>query len=135
MTSGTFHYTTGQYAPLQDHHDTCLDRGDAFRGSAMMDRPTFHGDIVVADGLPLERLYSRFDAIARGRANGDGPTAFQSVINRLASIQRRAEMNGWTSFVLERSGDTGRLELRGAPTPGEDRILIPEQILPEVSRP
>lgn len=99
-----------------------------------MDRPTFHGDIVVADGLPLERLYSRFDAIARGRANSDGPTAFQSVINRLASIQRHAEMNGWTSFVLERSGDTGRLELRGAPTPGEDRILIPEQILPEVSR-
>jgi hypothetical protein len=56
-------------------------------------------------------------------------------MNRLASVQRRAAMNGWTSFVLERAGDTGRLELRAAPAPGEDRILIPEQILPEVSRP
>jgi hypothetical protein len=31
-----------------------------------MDRPTVRGDVVVADGLPLERLYARFDAIARG---------------------------------------------------------------------
>ena len=56
-----------------------------------MDRPTFDGDIVVADGLPLQRLYARFDAIARGPAFGIGSAAHQSVIARLAFNQKRAE--------------------------------------------
>lgn len=91
-----------------------------------MDRPTLPGDIVVADGLPLERLYARFDAIARGRAPGDSSAAHQSVIERLASNQRRAEALGWTKFVLERAGGSGRLELRGAPAPGRDHELVPD---------
>jgi hypothetical protein len=36
-----------------------------------MDHPTNAGDIVVADGLPLDRLYARFDGLARGRSDGD----------------------------------------------------------------
>ena len=92
-----------------------------------MDRPTFDGDIVIADGLPLQRLYARFDAIARGRAFGTG-SAHQPVIARLASNQKRAESLGWSEFVLERTGSTGRLELRGVPGPGQDRQLVPDAI-------
>ena len=40
-------------------------------GAPVMDRATLAGDIVVADGLPLQRLYARFDEIARGRAAYD----------------------------------------------------------------
>jgi len=94
----------------------------------MMERATFPGDIVVADGLPLERLYARFDAIARGRAPGNSSAAHQSVIERLAANQRRADALGWTEFVLERAGGSGRLELRGAPAPGRDRELVPDAI-------
>lgn len=93
-----------------------------------MDRATFPDDIVVADGLSLERLYARFDAIARGRAPGDSSAAHQSVIGRLASNQRRVEALGWTEFVLERAGGTGRLELRGVPAPGRDHELVPDAI-------
>jgi len=100
-----------------------------------MDRPTFDGDIVVADGLPLQRLYARFDAIARGSAFGIGSAAHQSVIARLAFNQKRAESLGWSEFVLERTRSTGRLELRGAPGPGEDRQLVPDAISYEVPEP
>lgn len=86
------------------------------------------GDIIVADGLPLERLYARFDAIARGRAHGDSSAAHQSVIARLASNQRRAEALGWTDFVLERAGGSGRLELFGTAPNGRDRALVPDAI-------
>jgi hypothetical protein len=86
------------------------------------------GDIIVADGLPLERLYARFDAIARGRAHGDSSAAHQSVIARLASNQRRAEALGWTAFVLERVGGTGRLELFGTTPNGRDRAVVPDAI-------
>ena len=100
-----------------------------------MDRPTFDGDIVVADGLPLQRLYARFDAIARGRAFGTGSAAHQPVIARLASNQNRAESLGWSEFVLERTGRTGRLELRGVPGPGQDRQLVPDAIPYDVPEP
>lgn len=93
-----------------------------------MDRATFDGDIVVADGLPLQRLYARFDAIARGRAFGDSSAAHRSVIARLASNQKRAESLGWSEFVLERAGTTGRLELRGVPAPGRGHQLVPDAI-------
>jgi hypothetical protein len=93
-----------------------------------MDRPTIPGDVVVADGLPLERLYARFDAIARGRAHGDSSAAHGSVIARLESNQRRAVELGWTAFVLERAGGTGRLALRGTPPGGSARELVPEAI-------
>lgn len=93
-----------------------------------MDRPTLYGDVVVADGLPLERLYARFNAIARGRAQGDSSASHQSVIDRLAANQRRAEALGWSGFVLERAGGSGRLELRGAPVPGGVRVLVPDEI-------
>ena len=77
-------------------------------GATVMDRATRPGDIVVADGLPLERLYARFDAIARGRAPGNSSAAHQSVLERLASNQQRAEALGWSEFVLERAGGSGR---------------------------
>ena len=100
-----------------------------------MDRPIVDGDMVVADGLPLQRLYERFDAIARGRAFGIGSAAHQSVIARLAFTQKRAESLGWSEFVLERTRSTGRLELRGAPGPGEDRQLVPDAISYDVPEP
>jgi hypothetical protein len=100
-----------------------------------MDRATLDGNIVVADGLPLQRLYARFDAIARGRAFGNSSAAHQSVIARLASNQKRAESLGWSEFVLERAGTTGRLELRGVPAPGEDYQLVPDAIPSDVPQP
>jgi hypothetical protein len=93
-----------------------------------MDRPTFDGDVVVADGLPLQRLYARFDAIARGRAFGDSTAAHRSIIARLASNQKRAESLGWSEFILERAGTTGRLELRGVRAPGAEHELVPDAI-------
>ena len=93
-----------------------------------MDRPTIPGDVVVADGLPLERLYARFDAIARGRAHGDSSAAHRSVIERLQANQRRAEALGWTAFVLERAGGTGRLALRGTPPGDHAPELVPDAI-------
>ena len=97
-------------------------------GATVMDRATLPGDIVVADGLPLERLYARFDAIARGRAPGNSSAAHQSVLERLASNQQRAEALGWSEFVLERLGSSGRLVLRGNPPIGPDRQLVPDAI-------
>jgi hypothetical protein len=91
------------------------------------------GDLVVADGLPLERLYARFDAMAKGLAKGDSSAAHRSVIDRLASNQRRAEALGWTEFVLARRGGCGRLELHGSPTPGKPLEIVPDQI-PEDDR-
>ena len=93
-----------------------------------MDRPTISGDVVVADGLPLERLYARFDAIARGRAHGDSSAAHRSVMERLRANQRRAAALGWTAFVLERAGGTGRLALRGTPPGGSAPELVPDAI-------
>ena len=100
-----------------------------------MDRATLAGDIVVADGLPLQRLYARFDEIARGRAADDSSAAQRSVIERLASNQRRAEALGWTEFVLERAGGSGRLELRGVRAPGCDHELVPDAIPSAVLEP
>ena len=100
-----------------------------------MDRATFDGDIVVADGLPLQRLYARFDAIARGRAFGNSSAAHRSVIARLASNQRRTASLGRSDFVLERAGTTGRLELRGVAAPGEDHQLVPDAIPYHVPEP
>jgi len=97
-------------------------------GATVMDRATLPADIVVADGLPLERLYARFEAIARGRAPGNSSAAHQSVLERLASNQRRAEALGWSQFVLERAGGSGRLVLRGNPPIGPDRELVPDAI-------
>lgn len=86
------------------------------------------GDVVIADGLPLERLYARFDAIARGRVHGDSSAAHRSVIARLSSNQLRASALGWTDFVLERAGGSGRLELRGNRPSGHARDLVPDAI-------
>ena len=97
-------------------------------GATVVDRATLPGDIVVADGLPLERLYARFDAIARGRAPGNSSAAHQSVLERLGSNQQRAEALGWSEFVLERAGGSGRLVLRGTPPIGPDRALVRDAI-------
>jgi hypothetical protein len=100
-----------------------------------MDRATFPDSFVVADGLPLERLYARFDAIAKGLAFGNSSSAHQSVMSRLASNQRRAKSLGWSQFVLERAGTTGRLELRGVRAPGEEHQLVPDAIPYDVPEP
>lgn len=100
-----------------------------------MTRSTFETGFVVAEGLPLERLYARFDAIARGRAFGNSSAAHRSVIARLAANQRRAESLGWSDFVLARAGTTGRLELRGVRSPGEDHELVPDAIPYDVPEP
>lgn len=83
---------------------------------------------IVADGLPLERLYARFDAIANGRHQGDSSAAHGSIIERLAANQRRAEALGWSGFVLERVGGSGRLELRGVRNIGRSAELVPDAI-------
>ena len=98
------------------------------RGLMRMDRPTVPGDVVVADGLSLDRLYARLDAIARGRAPGDSSAPHRSVIARLQSNQRRAAGLGWTAFVLERAGGTGRLVLRGTPPGGSAAEIVPDAI-------
>jgi hypothetical protein len=100
-----------------------------------MDYPTNPGDVVVADSLPLDRLYARFDAIARGWAPGDCSAAHRSVIARLESNQGRAAQLGWTAFVLERAGGSGRLELRGIPPTGGDRELVPDAIVADAIQP
>lgn len=104
-------------------------------GATVTDRAALPGDIVVADGLPLERLYARFDAIARGRAPGNSSAAHQSVLERLASNQQRAETLGWSEFVLERLGGSGRLVLRGNPPIGPGRELVPDAIPYDGARP
>jgi hypothetical protein len=76
----------------------------------------------------LERLYARFDAIARGRTHGDSSAAHRSVIARLESNHRRAETLGWTEFVLERAGGSGRLELRATRPNGATREIVPDAI-------
>jgi hypothetical protein len=101
----------------------------------MMERATFPSGFVIADGLPLQRLYARFDAIAAGLTQGDSTAAHRSVIERLAANQRRAEALGWTAFVLERVGGSGRLELRGVPSPGHERELVPDAIPHDVPEP
>jgi hypothetical protein len=93
-----------------------------------VDHPLVAGTAVVSDGLPLDRLYQRFDAIAEGRVPGNSSAAHRSVTERLAFNQRRAEALGWMGFVLERVGGSGRLELRGQPAPDRDREVVPDAI-------
>jgi hypothetical protein len=101
----------------------------------VVDDATLRGELVVSDGLPLDRLYARFDAIARGRAPGNSSAAHQSVLERLASNQRRAGALGWSGFVLERAGGSGRLELRGKPPIGPDHELVPDAIPYDAAEP
>ena len=111
------------YRPAPEPSTTTPDRG-----ANATNRVTPPGDTVMADGLPLERLYARFDEIARGRAHGDSWAAHQSIIARLASNQLRAASQGWSDLALERVGGTGRLELRGASPDGSGRSLVPDAI-------
>jgi len=92
-----------------------------------MDRPTVPENVVVADGSSLDRLYARFNAMA-GERTMAASSAHQSVIERLASNQRRAAALGWSEFVLERESATGRLELRGVRAPGCEHELVPDAI-------
>jgi hypothetical protein len=94
----------------------------------VMERPSSPTHFVIADGLPLRRLYARFDEMAAGRTKGDSSAAHRSVVERLASNRRRAAALGWNGFVLERRGGSGRLELRGRPAPGLDLELVPDAI-------
>ena len=92
-----------------------------------MDRPTVPENVVVADGLSLDRLYARYNAMAKGAAPADS-SGHRSVIERLASNQRRAAALGWSEFVLERASASGRLELRGLRAPGREHELVPDAI-------
>jgi hypothetical protein len=98
------------------------------RETKMIERFAEPGDFVIAHGLPLERLYARFDAMADGMVSGEVSTAHQSVMQHHAANQRRAAAHGWTGFVLERRGGSGRLELLGLAAPGRDLELVPDQI-------
>lgn len=86
------------------------------------------GSTPVSDGLTLDRLYARFDAIARGWVNGDSTNAHRSVVERLAANQSNAVELGWSNFLVARRGGTGRLELLGSRVPGQARELVPDQI-------
>jgi hypothetical protein len=114
--------------PLPPSDDSFPERAEVAPppGAGMMERAST--DFVIADGLPLQRLYARFDAIAAGLTKGNSSARHRSVIERLASNQRRATALGWTGFVLERRGGSGRLELRGRPAPGLDLELVPDAI-------
>ena len=95
----------------------------------MTNRADAAANFVVAAGLPLERLYARFDAIARRRIPGDSSAVHQPMIERLAFNQRRAAALGWTDFVLEqRAAGCGRLELRGVRATGGDHELVPDAL-------
>jgi hypothetical protein len=76
--------------------------------------------------VPLETLYARFDAIAKGRERGDGRAAHEAVLDRLAANRRVAEAAGWTACALERAGGGGRLRLWGVAPSGEDREVVPD---------
>lgn len=83
---------------------------------------------IVSDGLTLDRLYARFDAIATGWVIGDSSMAHRSIVDRLASNESHAAALGWSNFLVARCGGTGRLELHGSCTPGGKRELVPDQI-------
>ena len=76
--------------------------------------------------VPLNTLYARFDAIAKGRTPGDGRVAHEAVLDRLAANRRVAEARGWTSCALERLGEIGQLRLWGIPPSRRDRELVPD---------
>jgi hypothetical protein len=50
------------------------------------------------------------------------------VIARLQANQRCAAALGWTAFILERAGGTGRLAFRGTPPDGCAAELVPDAI-------
>jgi len=110
------------------HEPAGPEQVEVARSRGVTERASFPTDFVIADGLPLQRLYARFDAIAAGLTTGDGSAEHRSVIARLASNQRRATALGWTAFVLERRGGSGRLELRGRPAPGLELEVVPDAI-------
>jgi hypothetical protein len=85
-------------------------------------------NLVLATGLPLERLYVRFDTFARGRARGDSSASHRPMMDRLAASRRCAEAIGWTDFVMERAGGSGRLELSGASDSGSGREIVPDAV-------
>jgi hypothetical protein len=89
------------------------------------------------DCLPLTRLYAQFDAIAEGVVHGDSTAAHRAVLYRLTSNQRTAEALGWTVCTLERQGGSGRLLLRGVPSGGLAREIVPDWIPrpPEATEP
>jgi hypothetical protein len=77
--------------------------------------------------IPLETLYTRFDAFATGKVrSGKGWDAHEAVLDRLAANQRVAEEYGWTSCALERAGGMGRLTAWGIPPQESQRHLIPD---------
>ena len=82
----------------------------------------------ISDGLTLERLYARFDAIAKGWAFGDSSGAHRSIVERLTTNRSNAVELGWSNFLVARRGGTGRLELLGSRTAGQTRELVPDQI-------
>lgn len=76
--------------------------------------------------LPLEILYERFEALARGRTHGGAWAAHEAVLDRLAANRHVAEAYGWTSCALERDGRMGRLRVWGIPPAGSERDIVPD---------
>jgi hypothetical protein len=67
----------------------------------------------------LESLYVRRESLKNGGAHGLGWSAHAAILDRLAANQRAAQVLGWTSCAIERTG-TGRFAAWGVP-PGEWR--------------
>lgn len=89
-------------------------------------------EVPMPDHLPdrpsvLDRLQSRFDAIATRRdKDGDSSGAHVAILDRLSANRRSAEGGGWTACALERDGGLGRLRLLGV-APGEStRREVPD---------
>jgi hypothetical protein len=76
--------------------------------------------------VSLDSLYERFDAIAKGRARGDGRAAHQAVLDRLAANRRAAEAHGWTACAIERAAGMGQMRLWGVPPSGDGRQVVPD---------
>jgi hypothetical protein len=65
--------------------------------------------------MSLNELYARFDAVAKGREQGNSPAAHEAILVRFAANRRVAETDGWTSCALERAAAGAGCALSGFP--------------------
>jgi hypothetical protein len=77
--------------------------------------------------MSLDKMYTRFDALAEGRDGADrGWNLHAAIIDRLAANMREAEDRGWTACALERAGGMGRLRAFGINPGDPQRRVIPD---------
>ena len=83
-------------------------------------------DLVSSYPSPLERLYTRHNLLATGRAEGDSHLVHLAIVERLAANQAIAEGQGWTALSLERVAGMGDLRLSGLPAGAQVREIVPD---------